>query len=61
MTLALKGEHLWNHCSSGTDPTDFAELVSKKPTPADPAAVKDAEKEKILDWLAKDTQATLPK
>ena len=57
VTLALKGERLWNHCSSGTDPKDFAEVATTKPEPKDPAAVTDTEKEKILDWLAKDTQA----
>ena len=33
------------------------ELAINKPTPANPAAVTDEEKEKILDWLAKDAQA----
>ena len=55
--LALKGERLWNHCSNGSDPLDLAELAVDKPTPANPAAVTDKEKEKILDWLAKDAQA----
>ena len=57
MTLALKGERLWNHCSNGTDLIDLAELAIDKPTPAKPAAVTDKEKEKILDWLAKNAQA----
>ena len=57
VTLALKGEHLWNHCSSGTDLKDFAEVATTKPEPKDPAAITDMEKEKIFDWLAKDTQA----
>ena len=57
VTLALKGERLWNHCSSGTDPKDFTEVATTKPEPKDPAAVTDTEKEKILDWLAKDAQA----
>ena len=57
MTLALKGERLWNHCSNGSDPLDLAELAIDKPTLVDPAAVTDAEKEKILNWLAKDAQA----
>ena len=57
MALALRGERLWNHCSSGTNPADLAKLATNKPVPADPAAVKDEEKEKILDWLAKDAQA----
>ena len=55
--LALKGERLWNHCSNSSDPLDLAELAIDKPTLADPATVTDAEKEKILDWLAKDAQA----
>ncbi|KAF8548226.1 hypothetical protein OG21DRAFT_1516525, partial [Imleria badia] len=57
MTLALQGEQLWSHCSSGRDPQDFADYASHIPKPADPAAVTDAEREQILDWLAKDAQA----
>jgi len=57
MTLALKGEHLWNQCSNGTDPNDFTELTLSQLVPADPTAVKTDEQEKILDWLAKDAQA----
>ena len=57
MMLAIEGKHLWNHCSNGTDLIDFAELAINKPTPAKPAAVTDEEKEKILDWLAKNAQA----
>ena len=57
MMLALKGEHLWNHCSNGSDPLDLTDFAIDKPTPVDPAAVTDTEKEKILDWLAKDAQA----
>ena len=57
VTLALKGERLWNHCSSGTDLKDFAEVATTKPESKDLAAVTDMEKEKILDWLAKDAQA----
>jgi len=57
MTLALKGECLWNQCSNGTDPNNFAELASSQPVPADPTAVKTDKQEKILDWLAKDAQA----
>ena len=44
-------------CSNGTDPINLAELAIDKPTPAKPAAVTDEEKEKILDWLAKNAQA----
>ena len=57
MTLALKGEHLWNHCSNGLDPLDLTELAINKSTPVNPAAITDKEKEKILNWLAKDAQA----
>ena len=39
------------------DLTDFTELAIDKPTPANPAAVTAEEKEKILDWLAKNAQA----
>ena len=56
MTLSLKGERLWNHCSSSSDPKDFAEYSLTLPVPADPNAITTAEREKILDWLAKDAQ-----
>ncbi|KAN0086055.1 hypothetical protein V8E55_007189 [Tylopilus felleus] len=55
--LALKGEHLWNQCSNGTNPNDFTELALSQPIPADPTTIKTNEREKILDWLAKDAQA----
>ena len=57
MTLTLQGEYLWLHCSSGNDPQNFTDFASHIPKPADPAAVKESEKEKILDWLTKDVQA----
>jgi transposase InsO family protein len=58
MTLALKGERLWNHCSTSTNPKNLAELALFQPVQADPSkAITEAEKEKILDWLAKDAQA----
>ena len=53
MTLALRGEHLWDHCGNGVDITDFAELAINKPTPVNPAE----EREMILNWLAKNAQA----
>ena len=57
MTLTLQGECLWSHCSSGNDPQNFTDFASHIPKPADPATIKESEKEKILDWLAKDVQA----
>lgn len=46
---------LWDHCSSGVDASDLAELISTKPIPKDSLAI--TADEKVLDWLAKDTQA----
>ena len=57
MMLALQGEHLWPHCSDGTDEKDLANLASSIPTPTDPSAITKSERESILDWLAKDAQA----
>jgi hypothetical protein len=57
MVLALRGERLWNYCSSGTDPSNFFEYAMAMPVPADASTVTDAEKEKIFDWIAKDAQA----
>jgi hypothetical protein len=57
MMLSLRGDCLWPHCSSSTDSSDYMYFASGIPTPADPAAVMDVEKEKIQDWLAKDAQA----
>ena len=54
MLLALKGERLWNQCSNGTDAKDLAELALSQPVPVDPKVITILEKEKILDWLAKD-------
>ena len=49
MSLALKGERLWNQCSNGTDTKDLVELTSSQPVPADPKVITVLEKEKILD------------
>ncbi|KIK81071.1 hypothetical protein PAXRUDRAFT_15437 [Paxillus rubicundulus Ve08.2h10] len=57
MALALKGEHLWAHCSSGLDPTNLADYTSSVPSPVDPTAITAAEIESVLDWLAKAAQA----
>lgn len=57
MTLALQSECLWSHCSSGTNPSNPIKFASVAPTQKDPKAIMDAEREQILDWSAKDTQA----
>ena len=57
MMLALKGECLWNYCTNGSDLLDLTELTINKPTLVNPAAITNEEKEKILDWVAKDAQA----
>jgi hypothetical protein len=31
VTLALQGNGLWNHCSAGADPNNFAEFASIMP------------------------------
>lgn len=41
------------------DPIDFANEAFTQPTPIDPTAVTDAEREEILDWLAKDARVKL--
>ena len=56
-TLVLQGECLWTHCSSRKDPQNFVDFASYMPNPADPATIKDAEREKTLNWLTKDMQA----
>ena len=57
LTLALKGEWLWSHCSNGSDPSNLVEFAATIPTPADLKTITTAETEQILDWLAKDAQA----
>ena len=57
ITLALRGERLWPHCCSGSDPTNLADLASIIPVPVDSKKMTQAETEKILDWFAKDAQA----
>jgi hypothetical protein len=41
--LALQGEGLWTHCSSGTDINNLAELASHIPTPAQAGVPTDSE------------------
>ncbi|KAG1792561.1 uncharacterized protein HD556DRAFT_1444244 [Suillus plorans] len=57
VTLALQGDGLWNHCSSGTNPNNFADLALVMPTPALPAAPTTAENKEIIDWIKEDAQA----
>ncbi|KAG1853666.1 hypothetical protein F4604DRAFT_1933076 [Suillus subluteus] len=56
VVLALKGEGLWNHCSTGTDPNNFAEYASVMPTAANPGTPTAAEKQAIIDWVKEDAQ-----
>lgn len=54
--LALAGEGLWNHCSSGTDPLDMAEYASKMPIPVAPATPTTAETVSMKEWIKEDAQ-----
>ena len=55
--LTLGCEGVYNHVSDGTDPTDFAELASHLPTPADPDTPTSGELKLIQDWLKDDAIA----
>ena len=55
--LPLGHEGVYNHVSDGTDPTDFTELASHLPTPADPDAPTSGELKLIQDWLKDDAIA----
>jgi len=55
--LALAGEGLWNHCSSGTDPNDIAEFASSIPAPATAGSPTADERKAMKEWLKEDAQA----
>lgn len=55
--LALQGEGLWNHCSNGIDPNDFANYACDMPVPAVPATPMSAEKKEMIEWIKEDAQA----
>lgn len=57
VTLALQGEGLWNHCSSGTDPNNFAEFASNMPMAVVPTKPTSDEKKDMMDWIKEDAQA----
>ena len=57
IVLALGREGVYNHVSDGMDPTNFAELASHLPTPADPVALTSDERKLIQDWLKDDAIA----
>ncbi|KAG2739542.1 hypothetical protein P692DRAFT_20881716, partial [Suillus brevipes Sb2] len=57
VTLALQGDGLWNHCSAGTDPNDFAEFASVMPRPAAAGTISATEKQSMIDWIKEDAQA----
>ena len=57
IVLALGHEGVYNHVSNGMDPTDFAELASHLPTPADPDAPTSDKRKLIQDWLKDDAIA----
>ncbi|KAG2108534.1 hypothetical protein DEU56DRAFT_750098 [Suillus clintonianus] len=55
--LALAGEGLWNHCSTGTNPHDVAEFASVLPTAATAGQPTAAELVLMKDWIKEDAQA----
>jgi hypothetical protein len=55
--LALAGEGLWNHCSSGLDQLDVAEFASQMPTAATVGQPTAAELILMKDWVKEDAQA----
>jgi hypothetical protein len=55
--LALAGEGLWNHCSSGTKPNDIAEYASTMPTPAAISAPTPDELKSMREWIKEGAQA----
>lgn len=57
VTLALQGDGLWNHCSIGTDPNNYAELASVMPSPAIAGSPTDVEKQSMITWIKEDAQA----
>lgn len=57
VTLALQGEGLWNHCSTGIDPFDFANYASAMPAPVSASAPTATEKKEMIDWIKEDAQA----
>lgn len=57
ITLALQGEVLWNHCSNGIDPNDFANYACDMPVPVVPATLMSAEKKEMIKWIKEDAQA----
>jgi hypothetical protein len=49
--LALAGEGLWNHCSSGADPNDIAEYASSMPKPATAGKPSTDELKLMKEWI----------
>ncbi|KAG1834039.1 hypothetical protein DFJ58DRAFT_847685 [Suillus subalutaceus] len=54
--LALVGEGLWNHCSSGTDPNDIAEYTSSMPKPVTAGQPTADELKLMKEWIKEDAQ-----
>ncbi|KIK81184.1 hypothetical protein PAXRUDRAFT_15379 [Paxillus rubicundulus Ve08.2h10] len=57
ITLALQGEGLWQHCSNGTDISDFEEYASIKPTFANPSQPTTDEIKEMKEWIRDDAKA----
>lgn len=55
--LALAGEGLWNHCSVGTNPSDFAKFASVFPVPTTPAQPTADKQKSMKEWIKEDAQA----
>ncbi|KIJ13147.1 hypothetical protein PAXINDRAFT_81723, partial [Paxillus involutus ATCC 200175] len=57
ITLALQGKGLWQHCSNGTDISNFKEYASIKPTFADPSQPTTDEIKEMKEWIRDDAKA----
>ncbi|KAG2053852.1 hypothetical protein BDR06DRAFT_859880, partial [Suillus hirtellus] len=55
--LALAGDGLWSHCSTGTDPNDVTEYASSMPKVATAGQPTSAELTAIKEWVKEDAQA----
>ncbi|KIK75522.1 hypothetical protein PAXRUDRAFT_172605 [Paxillus rubicundulus Ve08.2h10] len=57
ITLALKGKGLWQHCSKGTDISDYEEYSIAKPTISNIFHPTPDEIKEIREWIKDNTKA----
>ncbi|KIK92442.1 hypothetical protein PAXRUDRAFT_147344 [Paxillus rubicundulus Ve08.2h10] len=57
ITLALKGEGLWQHCSKGTDISDYEEYAIAKPTISNIFHPTPDKIKEIREWIKDDAKA----